>query len=259
MTSPRWLPTAPVAASCLFLAAWVHSGRETREASLCLFGLGVFLVAVAVLEATESRSRGWLVHSGHSAGARCASVDAGVASAAKPPRLWLVILLPSAALSAAWLLCIALGAGATAKAFVLFGISGMMALYAVAEVIERREGRRRSVCSASSPETRLLVLALDNGERICASILDAGRFAPTHVRALQKPVNVRDVGLDRPCGVGLWVWEGRVLPPLAIDDECMPDIGPEWIGTWRRATPNELQRFACGMRVWDKEDSHAHL
>jgi hypothetical protein len=51
-----------------------------------------------------------------------------------------------------------------------------------------------------------------------------------------------DLGLRAPRDVGLWVWQGVVVP--APEDES------EWKGSWRKATLTEVGRFVTGQLVF---------
>lgn len=55
---------------------------------------------------------------------------------------------------------------------------------------------------------------------------------------------------------GLHVWEGSVRPCEAFGEDAISRLRAleAWQGGWRRATPEEAQRFAAGLPVWEESD-----
>ncbi len=161
------------------------------------------------------------------------------------------LLLAATLLSGAIALLVAPSAS-TELAWGLGGLAATLMLAGVGELVEGRvrvhfEQRIAELPEELAPgECRLLAAVTYDGDT--ATILDfAGDGAQQEIDAAMT-VFVEDLHLDAPDGRGLHVWFGNIhYPP---DDGTADGYEPEWLGTWRRATPAEVQRYAAGLPVW---------
>ncbi len=95
-------------------------------------------------------------------------------------------------------------------------------------------------------EVKLLVAAGARGRRDV--LLDWDSDVVT--RQVKKfGAQLLEVGLAGPRSRGLYVWEGSMEPRSGI---FITPRGrtPRWDGSWRRATADEVARFAAGERLW---------
>ena len=101
----------------------------------------------------------------------------------------------------------------------------------------------------SQHEARLFVAVTYDGDT--ATILAHAGDASAVVDGV-KTVFPDELGLDVdriPREPGLHAWEGRVIK--SPYDEKGDAV--EWLGTWRRATPEEARRYAAGEPVWGSQ------